>query len=218
MKITQAMHAEFPQVSFDFTTKVEHILENSQLLPELQSRGAAFVISAFESTSDQVLQALDKGHSAEDLDDALNVLEKANLPVQPTWVPFTPWTSLDDYLGFLDWIKRRNLIGSIAPVQYSIRLLLPPKSKLLQEYRSSSWLGVLDPENFTYVWHHPDSRMDSLHGRVSQIVEQRRDDPWGAFSAIEQAAYELTGREIPIIQEPVLAQILAPRLTEYWFC
>ncbi len=218
MKITRAMHAEFPHLSFDFTTKVEHILENCELLPELRNRGAAFVISAFESTSDQVLEALDKGHSVADLNDALNVLERANLPVQPTWVPFNPWTSLDDYVNFLNWTRERKLIASIPPVQYSIRLLLPPKSKLLQEYRSSDWLGSLDPENFTYVWHHPDSRMDALHESVSVIVEKRREDPWGAFQAIEQAAYDIAGREMPIIEEPVIRHIMAPRLTEDWFC
>jgi radical SAM superfamily enzyme YgiQ (UPF0313 family) len=218
MKITEAMHSEFPHVSFDFTTKVEHILENSELLPELRNRGAAFVVSAFESTSELVLQALDKGHSTADLDDAMNVLKEAELPVQPTWVPFNPWASLDDYLDFLNWVRERNLIASIPPVQYSIRLLLPPKSELLQEYRSSSWLGPRDPENFTYVWHHPDSRMDDLHELVSGIVERRRDDPWGAFQAIEQAAYDLAGRDKPIIQEPVLAHVMAPRLTEDWFC
>jgi len=146
-----------------------------------------FVISAFESTSEKVLLALDKGHSVTDLDDALNVLEQAKLPVQPTWVPFNPWASLDDYLDFLNWIRERKLIASIPPVQYSIRLLLPPKSKLLHEYRSSKWLGPLDPANFTYAWQHPDLRMDTLHKQVSVIVEQKRDDPWGAFQAIEQA-------------------------------
>jgi radical SAM superfamily enzyme YgiQ (UPF0313 family) len=88
LKIVRALHAEFPRLTFDFTTKVEHIRQHRTLFPELRALGAGFVISAFESVSDDVLTRLRKGHTAADLDDALAVLAGAGLPVQPTWLPF----------------------------------------------------------------------------------------------------------------------------------
>ncbi|HQF71478.1 MAG TPA: CUAEP/CCAEP-tail radical SAM protein, partial [Promineifilum sp.] len=96
LKIARALHAEFPRLTFDFTTKVEHIRQHRALFPELRALGASFVVSAFESVSDEVLARLHKGHTAADLDDALGVLAGAGLAVQPTWLPFTPWTTLDD--------------------------------------------------------------------------------------------------------------------------
>ncbi|MCQ6463561.1 hypothetical protein NPN16_24640, partial [Vibrio parahaemolyticus] len=74
---------------------------------------------------------LNKGHTRADLDEALAVLEAARLPVQPTWLPFTPWTTLDDYIDLLTWIRERGLIAHVPAVQLSIRLLVPPNSALL---------------------------------------------------------------------------------------
>jgi radical SAM superfamily enzyme YgiQ (UPF0313 family) len=95
-KIACALHERFPAVTFDFTTKVEHILEHPDLIAELASYGATFVVSAFESTSDLVLAKLDKGHTLADMEQALRILHAAGIAPQPTWMPFTPWTSLDD--------------------------------------------------------------------------------------------------------------------------
>src|SRR5690606_37974493 len=74
LRVARALHAEFPRVTFDFTTKVEHILQRRALIPEFRALGASFVVSAFESVSDDVLRRLHKGHTRADLDEALNVL------------------------------------------------------------------------------------------------------------------------------------------------
>jgi hypothetical protein len=133
LKVARALHKEFPGVTFDFTTKVEHILEKRGVLPELRELGASLVVSAFESVSDVVLAKLEKGHRAADLEVALAILAEAGLPVRPTWVPFTPWTTLDDYLGLLAWIRAHGLVEQVPAVQLSIRLLVPPGSALLGE-------------------------------------------------------------------------------------
>ena len=54
-------------MTFDFTAKVEHLLQRRALLPELRGLGCAFVVSAVESLSDLVLRRLHKGHSAADV-------------------------------------------------------------------------------------------------------------------------------------------------------
>lgn len=152
MKIARALHAEFPRLTFDFTTKVEHIRQHRALFPELRALGASFIVSAFESVSDEMLARLDKGHTAADLDDALDVLAGAGLAVQPTWLPFTPWTTLDSYIDLLAWIRARGIIAHVPAVQLSIRLLIPPSSALLDDPDAAAWLGPLDAANFTYTW------------------------------------------------------------------
>lgn len=218
IKIARALHQEFPQVTFDFTTKVEHILKHRDLVAELRHLGAAFVVSAFESVSDRVLAHLNKGHTVADMDEALAVLEKAELPVQPTWVAFTPWTTLEDYLACLDWIRTRNLVQNVPTVQYGIRLLIPPGSVLLDQPETKMWIGPLDAENFTYTWQHPDPRMDDLQRRVSAFSEEAGEDHWTNFRAIEEMAYALAGQAAPVWTTPSVNLPPPPRLTEDWFC
>ncbi len=219
LKVAQTLHNEFPYVTFDFTTKVEHIIEKADLLPKLRQLGAAFIVSAFESVSDLVLERLQKGHIAADMDQALAILDEANLPVQPTLVAFTPWTTLADYLATLEWIRTRNLIQHISAVQLSIRLLIPPNSALLKQPDTETWLGPLDAANYTYRWEHPDPRMDQLQKQVAQIAESAgNDDPYGTFAKIEQTAYTMAGITPPQWKRPTIPDLPPPRLTEDWFC
>jgi len=217
LKIARALHAEFPRLTFDFTTKVEHIRQHRALFPELRALGASFVVSAFESVSDDVLARLHKGHTAADLDDALGVLAGAGLAVQPTWLPFTPWTTLDDYLNLLAWIRARDLIAHVPAVQLSIRLLIPPGSALLSDPDAAGWLGSLDAANFTYTWRNPDPCVDALQRRVAAVAEVGGNADT-AFAAIERLAYGLAGRRPPAAPPRAHPAPDPPRLTEDWFC
>ena len=220
LKIARLLHHEFPRVTFDFTTKVEHIIQHRDIIDELRALGAAFVLSAFESTSDDVLARLHKGHTLADMDRALEILDGASLPVQATWVPFTPWTSLDDYLHMLGWIRERRLIQHVAAVQLSIRLLVPPGSALLDHADRGQWLGALDEQGFSYVWQHDDGRMDQLQQAVARTVEQNSGrSAADVFAVVEELAYKAAGTTIP--QAVTLApavEVAPPRLTEDWFC
>ena len=217
LKIARALHAEFPRLTFDFTTKVEHIRQHRGLFPELRALGASFVVSAFESVSDEVLARLHKGHTAVDLDDALGVLAGAGLAVQPTWLPFTPWTTLDDYLNLLAWVRARDLIAHVPAVQLSIRLLIPPGSALLSDPDADAWLGPLDAANFTYTWRNPDPCVDELQRRVAAVAETGGNAD-AAFAAIERLAYGLVGRRPPAAPPRSHLNPDPPRLTEDWFC
>mgnify|MGYP001270317637 CR=1 FL=1 len=220
LKLARAMHSEFPGLTFDFTTKVEHILQHRDWMAEFRALGASFVISAFESTSDDVLRRLSKGHNRADMDEALAILEAARLPVQPTWLPFTPWTTLDDYLDMLAWIRERDLIVHVPAVQLSIRLLVPPNSALLAEDHAGVF-GPLDASNFAHTWRHPDPRMDELQARVTVIAENAAAaTAKAAFAAIERQAYGLANRPLPAPPptRPRRIRPTPPRLTEDWFC
>src|SRR5207244_5650634 len=130
--VARALHAELPSVTFDFTAKVEHLLNHRARLRELADLGCAFIVTAAESLSDTVLANLAKGHSRADVLAALHAVRAAGIALRPTWVPFTPWTTLDDYRELLDVVEAHALIDAIDSVQYSIRLLVPPGSLLLE--------------------------------------------------------------------------------------
>ena len=239
-KVAQALHSAFPQVSFNFTAKVEHILEHRQLMPDLAKCGASFVVSAFESTSERVLSRLQKGHTRQQMEDAIAVVNEAGISIQPTWMPFTPWTSLDDYLFMLHWIRSQRLIPHVPAVQLSIRMLVPPGSALLTDDDAHEWQGTLDAANFTYRWLHPDPRMDVLQREVAKIAELagqneaeapsgdsernlpvpagERANPYAIFHQIECAAYNSSGRLAPDFPTPSSYIPRPPRLTEHWFC
>ena len=220
LRLARALHAEFPAVTFDFTAKVEHILQHRGLFPELRALGCTFITSAIESVSNDVLARLGKGHTAADIDSALAVLDAADLALQPTLVAFTPWTSLEAYLAQLEFIRARGLESHIAPVQLSIRLLLPPRSPLLQAPDAASWLGDLDAPGFSYRWRHPDPRMDTLQSQVAARVaagEAAGETAAQTHAAVRALAYAVAGRPEPALDRPAVRRP-PPRLTENWFC
>lgn len=222
LTVVRALHAEFPAVTFDFTAKVEHILERRALFPELGRLGCAFMVTAAESMSDTVLANLEKGHTRADIHKALRIVQDAGIVFRPTWVAFTPWTTLADYLDMLDFAEGEGLIDHIDPVQYSIRLLVPPGSALLNSSAMIPHLGRLVREAFYYEWAHPDPRMDELHRAVSTTVERaarEEEDPGVTFYQVRRLAEAAVGKE-PAPMPAVLApgRVRPPRLTEPWFC
>ncbi len=223
LALARALHQAHPQVTFDFTAKVEHLLKYRSLLPELGKLGCIFVVSALESLSNDVLRELAKGHTREDAIEAIRLLGRAGISPRPTWVAFTPWTTIRDYIDVLDWIEEEDLVDHVDPVQFTVRLLVPPGSALLEHPSIQSYLEGLVPESFTHLWRHPDPKMDELHARVSALVEEAADaeeDPVVTFARIRDLAWATFG-ETPSRgrRRPAGAdRVRAPRLTEAWFC
>lgn len=224
LRVARAMHERHPEISFDVTTKVEHIIEHADIIPELAGLGCVFIQSAVESVSDTVLANLAKGHTRTDVETALAITRAAGIALRPSLVAFTPWTSLDDYLDLLDFVEAHGLIYHVEPVQFAIRLLVPPGSSLLDTPQMTPHLTGLDAANFVWQWRHPDPRMDDLHERVSRIVEeagrQEQDAPATFYQIHSAALSALVGRPAP--PPRALAGVSAgprpPRLTEAWFC
>lgn len=219
LSVVRAMHAEFPEVTFDITTKVEHILKRGSILPELGRLGCLFLISAVESVANNVLQILEKNHTKADIEDAVRLVRAAGIAPRPTWVAFTPWTTLGDYLDMLAFIEANNLIDNVDPVQYTIRLLVPPGSLLADHPEMKPHMGRLDQASFSYVWAHPDPRMDRLQKQVAALVEKdvhAGADPATTFYKVWSVA---SGRDLAMVI-PTMApdRERAPRLSEPWFC
>jgi len=221
LRIAETLHAEFPALSFDFTAKVEHLLAHRALLPRLAAAGAAFVVTAAESLSDAVLEKLDKGHTRADLERALEAARSAGITVRPSWLPFTPWTSLDDYVELVEWLIGRDLVDCVEPVQLAVRLLVPPGSALLAQPDIQPYLRGLDAVAFTYRWEHPDERMEGLCRAVTDLVHEAnhaREPAETTFRKVREAAYAAAGRRPEALATHAERRPVAPRLTEPWFC
>ena len=220
-RVVTAMHSEFPEITFDFTARIPHLLKYRHLLSEMKSAGCAFVISAMETLNDDVLEVLDKGHTKADIIQVLGIMKKAQIPWRPSLLPFTPWATLDDYLDLLDFVRNHDLVQNIDPVQFSLRLLIPPGSALLEQNANAEWLGDLDAANFSYTWSHPDIRMEQLWSQINRAVRKSPNediDHSKMFSVIEGLAYAMVSKTPPFTSIVSQKRPIPAGLTESWFC
>ena len=220
--IVRALHREFPGVTYDVTIKVEHILRHDDLLPVLRDTGCAFVVTAAESVDDRILERLAKGHTRADFLAVVRRCREIGLPLQPTFVPFTPWTTLEAYCDLLHVLASERLTASVPAIQLAIRLLIPAGSLLLDLDDIRSVVGPFDPAALVHPWRHPDARVDALAEEVQSIVE--RGEKTGRsreklFAQIWTAAHRAAGLDVPAPVEPALvARAAVPFLTEPWYC
>jgi radical SAM superfamily enzyme YgiQ (UPF0313 family) len=223
LALARALHAEWPALTFDFTAKIEHLLRHRAHLTELAGLGCLFIVSAAESLNDAVLAHLDKGHTRTDIVAVLRAAREARITLRPTWVAFTPWTALDDYREWLDFLEAEALIDHVDPVQYSLRLLVPPGSLLLESPAMMPFLGALERETLSYRWTHPDPRMDRLQEPVAAGVAEaadRGDEAPATFDRVRGLADEAAGfpPRAGIAGHLAADRPRPPRLTEAWFC
>lgn len=225
LRVVSAVHRRFPDLTFDCTTKVSHILRHADLWPELAGQGCLFVVSAFESVSDQILALLDKGHTAAEAVEAVTLLRGHGLEIRPSFLPFTPWTTLTDVAGLLDFVATHDLVGNVDPVQYTIRLLLPEGSLLLATPELFPHLGAYDQDRLAWTWSAADPAADRLQSELAALVERSTSagDPLGAtYQQIRDAtrrALAAAGDHSSMGPDPALGAAGArPRLTESWFC
>ena len=224
LAIVEALHARWPDLTYDATIKVEHLIEHAGLLPRLRAAGCIFVTSAFESCDDAILATLAKGHTRADLVTALAAAGAAGLPLRPTWVAFTPWTSLDDLIDILDFVTEQRLEGHVQAVQYGLRLLLPPGSPLVARLAAEGRLGPFDADGLTYTWRAVDPRVDALQATLAALVEEAAaegDEAAATFERVRTAAYAAAGRGAPAARtapDSTRVAPFVPGLTESWFC
>jgi hypothetical protein len=234
MSVARAVHERHPELTFDATVKVEHVLRHAELLPELAMAGLSFVVSAFESTDDAVLALLDKGHSAAEEIEAVRRLRTCHIEVRPSWLPFTPWTSLETIGSILELCARADLVESTDPVQYTIRLLLPSGSLLLAD-PDPVLLAALLPkegsrpaaEHGTSRWRHEDERVDELQQAMAGLVETAEAagaDSLSIFHELWALCREAGASLPPSPPRPdedlrwPNPSMTRPRLSESWFC
>lgn len=224
LEIVRALHEEFPDLTYDATIKVEHLLARRADLVTLRDTGCLFITSAVESLDDAVLTRLEKGHTRADFFDLVRLFHEVRLTLHPTFVPFTPWTTLEGYEDFLLNLESLGLIENVAPVQLAIRLLVPSGSRLLELEDARRVLAPFEAANLVYPWRHSDERIDRLRQEVETVVtdcQSRQASRSETFSLVHRAARLALGSglaEQPPVERPRVARAAIPYLTEPWYC
>jgi hypothetical protein len=219
MELIEAFHREFPGVTYDVTIKIEHLRKQEQHLARLRDTGCLFVISAVESVDDEILERLDKGHTREDFLYVARKFRELGMTLHPTFVPFTPWTTMEGYSELLRVLAAEELIENVAAIQLGIRLLIPQGSRLLELEEVRRMVGAFDAESLVYPWRHADARVDALSEAVQSIAaeaDRKKESRASAFARIWEAAHAAAGVEAPRL--PVAEGRAVPFLSEPWYC
>jgi radical SAM superfamily enzyme YgiQ (UPF0313 family) len=215
--IVRALHREWPWLSYDVTIKVEHLLQHAELLPVLRDTGCAFVISAVESLDDAVLERLAKGHTRADFLEALRLMRAAELPMSPTFIPFTPWTTMAGYREFLRALAELDLAGQVASIQLAIRLLIPEGSLLLELDEVRRMIGLFDGRGLCYPWRNADPAVDALCTDIQALIKAEGKRPAGRGEVFRKIWDFSRAGEFPV-DVPMASRATIPYLTEPWYC
>jgi hypothetical protein len=216
-RLVEALHAEFPQVSYDATIKIEHLRQHSGILPVLKRTGCLFVTSAVESVDDEVLTKLDKGHTQADFVHVVEEFRRVGLTLAPTFIPFTPWTTHESYRELLRVLLELDLVPSVSPIQLALRLLVVPGSLLLDLPEIRSIVGPLDEAALIYRWKHADESVDRLAADLLSLIntEQKQGTPRPEiFRKLWTAAHE---KPLPENYD-LVPRAAIPYLDEPWYC
>ena len=220
--IVAGLHERHPDLTYDVTIKVEHLLAHADLLPLLRDTGCAFVTSAVESVDDRVLEILDKGHTREDFFEVAKLFGAARLALQPTFVAFHPWITADGYADLLATLVQLDLIGNVPSIQLAIRLLIPAGSRLMELPEVASLVGPFDPESLGYPWIHPDPRVDRLQRDIEALIESASDDAGrrSIFAQVWALLHDRADRPVPELPPvpPGRPRVAIPYLSEPWYC
>jgi hypothetical protein len=190
-------------------------------LTTLRDTGCLFVISAVESVDDSILERLDKGHTREDFLHVARTFRALGMTLHPTFVTFTPWTTMEGYLDLLSVLAAEELVENVAPIQLGIRLLIPEGSRLLELEEVRERVGPFDAESLVYPWKNADGRVDELSETVQAIAadaDRKKESRPVAFERIWRTAHEaasLTASDLALAGQPGVA---VPFLSEPWYC
>ena len=218
-RVLRSFAQEFRGVTYDATIKVEHLLAHADMLPVLVETGCAFVTTAVESVDDQVLAKLEKGHTRHDFERVVEVCRNAGVVLAPTFVPFTPWTTMAGYLDLLHTIDRLELVEHVAPIQLAIRLLIPQGSRMLELEDLRAVTREFDPGSLTYPWVHIDPAVDALQSELTQLIGVKLSlSRSELFSKIWDLAHARANATIEPRRPVLVARSTIPYLNEPWYC
>ena len=209
-RIVESLHREFPGVTYDVTIKVEHLRQHRELIPVLKDTGCLFVTSAVESLDNAVLAKLDKGHTRADFIACVADCRRFGLTLAPTFIAFTPWTTLASYREFLAVLNELDLVENVSPVQLALRLLIPSGSRMLELEDVTAVLDGYDAPALLHRWKHPDPEVDRLAEAAIEVAAGAgsRRQLFRRFWELAQGAplpddFDLTPRAaIPYMNEP----------------
>ena len=177
------------------------------------------MVSAVESLSDRVLTVLEKHHTRADVEEALKIVHAAGIALRPTWVAFTPWTTLDDYLEVLEfieeqWADRPRGPGAVHHPAAGPAGLLPGGAP-----RHAAVPGAAGPGGVQLSLGPSRPAMDRLQKAVSKLVEAdtkaARTRPTPSTGC---GTWRPGGSPKACLHQLPRDRVRAPRLSEPWFC
>lgn len=214
-------HRRFPNLTYDATIKVEHLLKHSDHLGTLRETGCLFVTSAVESVDDAVLARLSKGHTLADFRRVAQLFRESGLALAPTFVAFTPWLTPEGYAALLDEISALGLASNVASVQLGIRLLIPAGSRLLDLDEVRNLVDPFDEASLVYPWRHLDPRVEALFESVQGVIRggiKSQESREQIFDRLCHAAAQFSGARIRALEGETVATSPIAYLTEPWYC
>jgi hypothetical protein len=206
------------------TIKIEHLLQQARHLPVLRETGCLFVTSAVEAVDDRILEIFAKRHTRDDFLRVVTLCRESGLHLNPTFVTFNPWITLAGYQDLLQVIVDNDLVANVSPIQYAIRLLIPPGSRLLELPLIQEFIEPFDAAALAYPWTHPDPRLDRLHQQIMALVSHSSaaEDRFATFRAIWElvadAAEQPPNDPFALVATEVLSREPIPHLSEPWYC
>jgi radical SAM superfamily enzyme YgiQ (UPF0313 family) len=229
LAIVSSLAREWPGLTYDVTIKIEHLLAHRASLPRLRDTGCLFITSAVEAVDDAILLKLEKGHTRADFVQAVALCRASGLTLVPTFVAFTPWTTLAGYGDLLDTIADLKLVSHVPSIQWAIRLLIPEGSRLLELEDIRAMVGAFDREALVYPWRHPDPRVDALQRTIEARVNRtRRGDRETLFREVAALARAASRPDpsSPLLSPPLASapdvppfvRATVPYLDEPWYC
>lgn len=219
LRVLEEAHRRFPELTFDVTVKVEHILRHRDSLQSMADCRVIFLTSAVETLDDAILARLSKGHTAADAASAVDLVRAAGMDIHPTWLPFTPWTTAAGVGDIARFIWEKDLAAVTDPVQLSIRLLIPDGSLMLEVDGLSEHVVGYDPEALGYAWRPADPAMDTLQAELASLAEKGAESEEAPLVTLEEMTRVIAraaGMALPSM--PAATRGERPRLSEPWFC
>ena len=217
LKILQLLNEKHPSITYDSTIKVEHILKYPDYFQELKNLNMLFVISAFETTNDHVLNILQKNHSFNDLNKAVELSLENNIDIRPTWMPFSPWTEQNDLISIIKLIENYKLRETVDPIQLTIKLLVPKNSLILKRPEMKEYLLDYDPASFSYAWKYKFPNIDNIQNELfTYVLQHESENEYTQYLGLVDILESHTNETL--LNSEKYSQRIVPKLSDTWFC
>ena len=217
LKILESLNKKFPTITYDSTIKVEHIIKYKKYFKELSSLNMVFVISAFETTNDLVLSILEKNHTSNDLNTSIEISQDFGIDVRPTWMPFSPWTELNDLSNIVNLIEKYKLRETVDPIQLTIKLLIPKHSLIIKKPEINKYLGNYEKNSLSFKWDYENNDVEKLQSSLFDFILHNSElDEHKQYLGMVNIIEKFTDTEL--LKNSTYDFKNVPKLSETWFC
>ena len=217
LKILESLNEKFPSITYDSTIKVEHIIKYKKYFKELSSLNMVFVISAFETTNDLVLSILEKNHTSHDLNNSIEISQDFGIDIRPTWMPFSPWTELNDLSNIVKLIEKYELRETVDPIQLTIKLLIPKHSLIIKKPEINKYLGNYEKNSLSFKWKYENNDVEKLQSSLFDFILNNSElDDHKQYLGMVNIIEKCTDTKLLTNSSYDFKNV--PKLSETWFC